>query len=98
MLASRGDGTKKHAENLEFESVSGCGRWRKSPAEVEAMRQSAQLAAAGMRRCMQRTHPGVFEFQLAADFGEGHLRLVVSVLQGVTSRLFLQSSQRLAVN
>jgi len=43
-------------------------RWRKSSAEVEAMRQSAQLAAAGIRRCMQRTHPGVFEFQLAADF------------------------------
>lgn len=33
------------------------------------MRQSAQLAAGGLRRCMQRTHPGLFEFQLAADFG-----------------------------
>ena len=33
------------------------------------MRQSAHLAAGGLRRCMQRTHPGLFEFQLAADFG-----------------------------
>lgn len=75
-MVSQGYVINKMAERLKH---MGCGRWRKSSAEVEAMRQSAQLAAAGIRRCMQRTHPGVFEFQLAADFGERHLRPVVSV-------------------
>ncbi len=32
------------------------------------MRQSAQLAAAAMRDCIQMSHPGVHEHQLAAAF------------------------------
>ncbi|KAL4459002.1 hypothetical protein ABPG75_013867 [Micractinium tetrahymenae] len=43
-------------------------RWRKSPAELALMRQSAQLAAAAMRECIQMSHPGVHEHQLAAAF------------------------------
>lgn len=43
-------------------------RWVKSPAEVDAMRRSSRVAASGIKKCMQRTQPGVFEFQLAADF------------------------------
>lgn len=43
-------------------------RWLKSPAEVDALRQSARVAASGIRKCMQRTQPGMFEFQLAAEF------------------------------
>lgn len=43
-------------------------RWLKSSAEVDAMRHTARVAASGIKKCMQRTQPGVFEFQLAAEF------------------------------
>lgn len=47
------------------------GRWQKSAAELALMRRSAAIAAASIKLCMQRTRPGVFEFQLAATFGAG---------------------------
>lgn len=37
------------------------------------MRQAAHVAASGIKKCMQRTQPGVFEFQLAAEFGAFHV-------------------------
>jgi Xaa-Pro aminopeptidase len=33
------------------------------------MRKSAAIAASGLQLAMQRTHPGVFEFQIASTFG-----------------------------
>ncbi|KAK3272650.1 hypothetical protein CYMTET_19071 [Cymbomonas tetramitiformis] len=43
-------------------------RWRKSPAEVEVMRRSAELSAAAMSRCMAESHGGVEENTLASIF------------------------------
>lgn len=43
-------------------------RWRKSAGELALMRHSAQLAAAAMTECIQMSHPGVQEHQLAATF------------------------------
>ena len=45
-------------------------RWRKSAAELELMRQSAESAAEGITQCMQLSQPGVQEHRLAATFGE----------------------------
>ncbi len=44
-------------------------RWRKSGAEVELMRRSARAAAMALQRCMQMSHGGVHEAQIAATFG-----------------------------
>ena len=33
------------------------------------MRKAAAIAASGLQLAMQRTHPGVFEFQIASTFG-----------------------------
>lgn len=49
-------------------------RWRKSAAELELMRHAAAIAAGGIQLAMQRTHPGVFEFQLESTFGRQHRR------------------------
>ncbi|EFN53170.1 hypothetical protein CHLNCDRAFT_136970 [Chlorella variabilis] len=46
-------------------------RWRKSPAELALMQHSAQLAAAAMSGCIQRSQPGVHEHQLAVVFEHG---------------------------
>jgi hypothetical protein len=51
-------------------------RWRKSPAELELMRKSAAIAASGLQLAMQRTHPGVFEFQIASTFGRFSMHIV----------------------
>ena len=45
-------------------------RWAKSDAEIDLMQASASTAAAAMRECMQLSHPGVIEHQLAATFGK----------------------------
>ena len=48
-------------------------RWAKSAAEVDLMQASASATAAAMRECMQMSHPGVIEHQLATIFGNAHL-------------------------
>lgn len=49
-------------------------RWRKSAAELKLMRTSAAIAASGIQLAMQRTRPGMFEFQIASTF-EHHCKM-----------------------
>lgn len=46
-----------------------CGmRKIKTPAEVDAIRRGMQITGAGIRRMMRAAKPGLFEFQLEAEF------------------------------
>ena len=45
-------------------------RWKKSASELSLLRQSGDLSAQAIRKCMQASHPGVHEHHLAATFGE----------------------------
>lgn len=51
-----------------LESLMHRIRWAKSAAEVDLMQASASATAAAMRECMQMSHPGVIEHQLATTF------------------------------
>lgn len=51
-------------------SMCNLHRWRKSAAELDLMRNSAAIAASGIQLAMQRTRPGMFEFQIASTFGK----------------------------
>ena len=50
----------------------GCAgrRWKKSASELSLLRQSGDLSAQAIRKCMQASHPGVHEHHLAATFGK----------------------------
>jgi Xaa-Pro aminopeptidase len=42
-------------------------RTRKSPAEIAMIRETTSITADGLKRAMQRAHPGMFEYQLQAE-------------------------------
>ncbi|MFQ6333555.1 Xaa-Pro aminopeptidase [Methylophilus sp. 3sh_L] len=61
-------GMQAPAKLLDVRQALDAMRLLKSPAEIDVMRRSAQIAATAHNRAMQQTRPGQWEYEIEAEF------------------------------